>query len=218
MCFRTFKIIFIYITLFLILTSCETTPVNGYHERTFTDGNRYAGNWENSKLSGYGTYTFASGIVYTGNFSNGKYHGQGVYTEPGKRKYSGNFIYGVFSGQGTLELYASDTTYEGIFQNNQLTEGKITYRNGRVYEGKISNFMANGPGKLTYPDGSTKTGDWSNNICKGCKLGKAGSSESNNSDNIQIDAAVDEAKSNCKDLGFKEGTEKFGECVLELTK
>ena len=29
---------------------------------------------------------------------------------------------------------------------------------------------------------------------------------------------ISEAKSTCKDIGFKEGTEKFGECVLELTK
>ena len=29
---------------------------------------------------------------------------------------------------------------------------------------------------------------------------------------------IEEAKASCKDIGFKEGTEKFGECVLELTK
>tara|TARA_R110002020_G_scaffold470429_1_gene696345 strand:- start:338 stop:871 length:534 start_codon:yes stop_codon:yes gene_type:complete len=30
--------------------------------------------------------------------------------------------------------------------------------------------------------------------------------------------SIDEAKTTCLDLGFKEGTEKFGECVLQLTK
>ena len=30
--------------------------------------------------------------------------------------------------------------------------------------------------------------------------------------------SIDQAKQQCKDLGFKTGTEKFGNCVLELTK
>ena len=30
--------------------------------------------------------------------------------------------------------------------------------------------------------------------------------------------SIDQAKQQCKDLGFKLGTEKFGNCVLELTK
>jgi hypothetical protein len=30
--------------------------------------------------------------------------------------------------------------------------------------------------------------------------------------------SIDEAKQQCKDLGFKPGTEKFGNCVLELSK
>ena len=30
--------------------------------------------------------------------------------------------------------------------------------------------------------------------------------------------SIDEAKDKCKTLGFKPGTEKFGTCVLELTK
>ena len=36
------------------------------------------------------------------------------------------------------------------------------------------------------------------------------------SDNTDI--GIEEAKASCKDIGFKKGTEKFGECVLELTK
>ena len=30
--------------------------------------------------------------------------------------------------------------------------------------------------------------------------------------------SIDQAKQQCKDLGFKAGTEKFGNCVLELNK
>ena len=43
-----------------------------------------------------------------------------------------------------------------------------------------------------------------------------GNTKKSKSDNIDI--GIEEAKANCKDIGFKEGTEKFGECVLELTK
>jgi len=30
--------------------------------------------------------------------------------------------------------------------------------------------------------------------------------------------SIDDAKSQCSDIGFKAGTEKFGECVLELNR
>jgi hypothetical protein len=30
--------------------------------------------------------------------------------------------------------------------------------------------------------------------------------------------SIDDAKQQCKDIGYKPGTEKFGNCVLELTK
>ena len=218
MCFRTFRIVFIYITFLLIFTGCSTLPTSGYHEMTFADGNKYSGNWENSKLHGYGTYTFANGATYIGNFVDGKYHGQGIYTEPGKRKYSGSWVYGQWTGFGVLEWFPTDTKYEGNFQNGQLTEAKITYKNGSIYEGKVSNLVPNGSGILTYPDGSTKTGNWSNNTCNGCEFVKAESNSTNNSDNIQINKSLDKAKASCKNIGFKEGTEKFGECVLELTK
>ena len=33
-----------------------------------------------------------------------------------------------------------------------------------------------------------------------------------------IDENLNQALINCKDLGFKEGTEKFGECVLKLSE
>lgn len=35
---------------------------------------------------------------------------------------------------------------------------------------------------------------------------------------IQSNTTIDEAKTKCKDLGFKVGSEEFGKCVLRLTK
>ena len=34
----------------------------------------------------------------------------------------------------------------------------------------------------------------------------------------KLEKSLDKVKFQCKDLGFKEGTEKFGECVLELSE
>jgi hypothetical protein len=46
--------------------------------------------------------------------------------------------------------------------------------------------------------------------------------QNNNKENTNIKnkslTSIDEAKDKCKTLGFKIGTEKFGSCVLELTK
>jgi hypothetical protein len=43
-------------------------------------------------------------------------------------------------------------------------------------------------------------------------------SKQNKSDSIINNSSLENAKTKCKSLGFKKGTEKFGNCVLELTK
>jgi hypothetical protein len=45
---------------------------------TFTNGDKYVGEYKDDKIDGQGTYTFANGNKYVGEFKDGKYNGKGT--------------------------------------------------------------------------------------------------------------------------------------------
>ena len=63
-------------------TITAETKLNGYHTRTYNNGDKYSGNFINGVSSGQGTYTWANGTVYTGEFVNGEPSGKGNYVYP----------------------------------------------------------------------------------------------------------------------------------------
>jgi hypothetical protein len=112
-------------------------PVSGYGSFTYSNGNKYTGEWANSKPHGRGKAEFTDGGVYEGNFSNGKREGTGV------QRWA--------SGQ-----WAGDS-YVGSYKNN-LMEGKgvYTYADGNSYDGEWKNGLKEGKGVFTYAvDGKT---------------------------------------------------------------
>ena len=46
--------------------------VNGYGTYIFSSGDKYVGEWKNSKYHGQGTFTYADGRVEKGIWENGK--------------------------------------------------------------------------------------------------------------------------------------------------
>jgi serine/threonine protein kinase len=76
-------------------------------------------------------------------------------------------------GNGTYDPpYASDAgklnRYEGFFENNQPAKtGKITYVDGRIYEGEHQALTLNGQGTLWSPDGTKYVGTFKNNAQTG---------------------------------------------------
>ena len=47
---------------------------------TFTNGDKFVGEWINGKRTGKGTYTWVSGSKYVGEWKDNNMHGQGTYT------------------------------------------------------------------------------------------------------------------------------------------
>ena len=66
------------------LTDCPSDQSLRFHNcfgaYTFTDGEKYVGEWQDDKRHGQGTYTFADGTQYVGEWQDNKWHGQGTYT------------------------------------------------------------------------------------------------------------------------------------------
>ena len=108
-------------------------------------GDKYLGQFKDSKMHGQGTYTYLNGDRYIGYFKNGREHGDGFFksTEQGTSyvgqfedgfihgrgvfeladgtKYIGQFIYATMTGQGTL-LHTDGTVEIGIFKDGKLIE------------------------------------------------------------------------------------------------
>jgi hypothetical protein len=49
---------------------------NGHGTYTYTNGDKYVGEYKNDKRNGQGTYTMANGTVYKGLFKDDKYVGK----------------------------------------------------------------------------------------------------------------------------------------------
>jgi TonB family protein len=62
---------------------------------TWSNGNRYEGEFLNNKWNGMGTNTLRDGSRYEGEFLNNKWNGKGVLIRPDGSREEGNFVNGV---------------------------------------------------------------------------------------------------------------------------
>lgn len=106
---------------------CANDQLNGPGTATFTNGNRYEGNFKDSSFNGQGIFSEKNGSRIEGewldNHLNGK--GRGVY--PGIGRYEGDFVNGDFEGTGTY-YFDDGNVYEGEWTHN-LPNGRGVYHN-----------------------------------------------------------------------------------------
>lgn len=126
--------------------------------------------------------------------------------------------------------YANGSQYVGEF-NDYKSNGHGTYTNanGSKYVGQFKDGKRNGQGTYTLADGKRLEGIWKDDVFHvaiqatfAAELPKdqSNSGSENQTKNVIADSVVslNEAKQKCKELGFKENTEKFGACVLKISK
>jgi len=127
----------------------------------------YKGEWNEDKKNGKGTMDYTrfsynkddwmmnEGSRYEGDWMNNMRHGKGImrYTD----SYFNLFVYegewnedkkkghGMMSISNSKKNYKGTIEYEGIWDNNILIKGKLTYDNGSVYEGE---FIFNDMGRI----------------------------------------------------------------------
>jgi hypothetical protein len=119
----------------------------------------------------------------------------GYHDKNGKQ---GNFIIEFQSGN----------KYIGEYKNGQANgQGNLTFATGDKYIGEFKNNMHHGQGKYTYANGKVKEGIWKNNKFMYAKKYIPTSN-----------SKIEGYKSFCSEIGFTPGTEKFGECVVEVMK
>ena len=133
-------------------------------------------------------------------------HGSGTLKIINGNTYSGEFEYAKRNGKGT-QWFPNGDKFIGIWKDEWPIYGTYYFSSGDVWEGEWD--------KQNFVKGKKfKPGEYAARNREREIDNTEITEEQTNSDILDIE----EAKANCKDIGFKEGTEKFGECVLELTK
>ena len=110
---------------------------HGHGSWTYSDGDRYVGEWKEGIWHGEGSLTIPGVGEYVGRWKNGKKNGYGTHADSDGGKYVGNWKDGKRDGQGTR-----------------------TWRDGRVYVGEWRNNKRHGQGTLTWPNGQKIVGNF----------------------------------------------------------
>ena len=101
------------------LPACQGSRwTNCFGSLTYSNGDKYVGEWKDGNRSGQGTYTFANGANYVGEFKDGKFHGQGKFINQFRTQFEGSFRDGERLVGGTTVNLPSQNTEDA---NN--TEG-----------------------------------------------------------------------------------------------
>lgn len=166
---------------------------HGQGAATWANGNTYFGEWSDGKANGQGTYTFANGNIYIGEWGDDKPNGQGSYTFANGTKYVGEFRDNKYQGQGMFTFTDGRPPLEGVWEDNKFVRAQ-----------RIPDHIA---GRSPTPIGEP-------NITPD----KASSSDVGQTAPRVLIPGLDAIKAKCAELGFKSGTEKFGDCVLKLSK
>jgi hypothetical protein len=74
---------------YVVHGSWNCLKIEGYAEKTLSEGERYKGWWTNSKLNGQGSYEWLDGTAYSGHWENNRRSGFGVIKLPNGSKYEG---------------------------------------------------------------------------------------------------------------------------------
>ena len=100
---------------------CLNGKVNGVGVLSWSNGDKYIGEYKNGNMHGQGTYAWKKKDQYTGEWQNNNFHGQGTFTYEDGDQYVGNYKNGNFHGYGTY-TFANGKVIKGIWENGKKIE------------------------------------------------------------------------------------------------
>jgi hypothetical protein len=134
---------------------------NEYGERhghgvvTWSNGDRYEGEFFNGVRHGSGSLFFADGSEYVGEWECNYMHGHGTRRFPNGDVYVGGYHDGKRSGPDGRFYFANGDLYVGNWSNDLMNGmGRYYYSNGQRFEGQFRDGRRHGPGKFQRIDGS----------------------------------------------------------------
>lgn len=133
---------------------------NGYGKFRYRSGAIYQGDFSQGKSNGKGILTFTNGNKYLGDWQDSHRQGQGKLFFREGHTYVGGFVKSKMRGKGVMS-YVNGDSYDGNWENDRPNgDGEYSFNNGDRYEGNFINGSFDGPGTMFYEDGSRYEGDW----------------------------------------------------------
>ena len=162
------------------LEKCVTTNKLSHHNcfasHSWSNGDRYVGEWQHGSMHGYGTFYYADKSIRSGYWQfgkwtlppteadilpqceNGTYHDcQGSYKFDDWYVYTGEFLYSREHGQGKI-IWNNGESYVGDFVAGKMQgKGIYTWPNGDVCFGSWLQGMSAGSGVYVTANGKEYT-------------------------------------------------------------
>lgn len=144
-------------------------PANGFAILQYPDNSLYFGSVRNGLRDGDGTRTYAnSPLVYVGQYSGNKKNGFGrlINARTNQVVYEGEWRNDMKEGNGHL-LYEHGT-YNGMFKSDFFHgRGKLSWRNGDVFDGDFHRGERTGRGIMKFGNGDSYEGEFLNGLSHG---------------------------------------------------
>jgi hypothetical protein len=123
-------------------------------------GYRYEGQWSKGKQTGSAKISYKNGDWYEGAIENGVRCGLGELSELSSQKiFKGNWKNGAIVGN--VQITSCDWKYSGALPDcHGHASGSLTYLDGSVYVGELTNYTRNGSGSYFSASGSQIEGTW----------------------------------------------------------
>jgi hypothetical protein len=138
----------------------EGNCINGKGTATYSNGDKYVGEWKDSKQNGQGTITSVKGDKYVGEWKDGLFSGKGTATHADGKEYVGEYKGGKANGQGTV-TYPDGAKYVGEVKDDKPNgKGTVTSANGDKYVGELKDGKFSGQGTFTTANGDKYVGEW----------------------------------------------------------
>ena len=118
----------------------------------------YIGEMKKYKQHGYGKMTYSDGTSYEGQWQNGKCNGYGTLTITNDNLYNN-----IYWKRNAINTHLLGAIVKGVWIDDNLKFGTITFMNGDCYEGELDDYNMVGHGTYTYTDNTTYTGMWKMN-------------------------------------------------------
>ena len=100
---------------------CSNGKANGIGILSWSNGDKYIGDYKDGNMHGQGTYAWEKKDQYTGEWQNNDFHGHGTFIYGDGDKYVGKYKNGKFHGKGTY-TFANGDVIEGIWENGKKVE------------------------------------------------------------------------------------------------
>jgi hypothetical protein len=173
---------------------------------TWENGDTYDGSWFNLNMNGPGTMYFKNGTKYVGNWKDGIMWGDGIlFDVDGSILKQGEWVLGGFK--------------EDVIKRKKIEE-QIKIKNKKIKaeeeKRKRDEIVKRAEEARKKEEAARMVEERRKEIIEEKRIAK----EKREQEIItkKEKEIFDNAKVECEAIGYKKGTEKFGECVLDLTE